>query len=113
MDLEPRNESNGVSGELFHFFLSCCLFSSSIKLLKKEGVGVYCLIMDKLARNNNPLHSSKREKSVLGQWMTGVFMGDYFFPPLSTTAHWRGVGGRAETKRKHIKQNPTKARVLD
>lgn len=22
----------------------------------------------------------------------------HLFPPLSTTAHWRGVGGRAETK---------------
>lgn len=30
------------------------------------------------------------------------FQGDECFPPLSTTTHLRGVGGRVETERKYI-----------
>lgn len=63
----------------FTFLCLCCPFFLA---LKKEGVGVYCFIMVKLAGNENPLCNSKREKSV---WTVdgGSFQVDDIFLPLA------------------------------
>lgn len=51
-------------------------------------------------KDTNLQHSSNEGEKSAWTMDDGsfFFMGDYF-PPLSTTAHWHGVGGRAETKK--------------
>lgn len=63
MDLEPRTESTGVSGELFLVSLSLLSFCWP---LKKEGAGVYCFKRTEFVGNKDPSMQLKKRKKCLG-----------------------------------------------